>query len=277
MTAIVDDRDTAFRGGQVSYYPMAATKIYKGTMVVFSGGYVAPATKTTGVMCVGIASETVDNSDGNAGDKSIKVMRGVAKMTNDTGTAVVIGDVGKQCYALDNQTVTMDATGASVAGRVFDVDASGVWVEFSIIPRSAVVSSADMDDSLLHYTKVVIAAGAVATLHTTAVTLVPAPGAGKYIQMESAVLVHNYLTAAYNDQNLLIGLNNATVATVTVEATNFTDATASSITTAYGGMNLISTNADAVGKNLAIKAAGDLGSTGKGNLVVYITYRIITL
>lgn len=277
MTAIVDDRDTAFRGGQVSYYPMAATKIYKGTMVVFSGGYVAPATQTTGVMCVGIASETVDNSDGNAGDKSIKVMRGVAKMTNDTGTAVVIGDVGKQCYALDNQTVTMDATGASVAGRVFDVDASGVWVEFSIIPRSAVVSSADMDDSLLHYTKVVIAAGAVATLHTTAVTLVPTPGAGKYIQMESAVLVHNYLTAAYNDQNLLIGLNDATVTTVTVEATNFTNATASSITTAYGGMNLISTNANAVGKNLAIKAAGDLGSTGKGDLVVYITYRIITL
>lgn len=277
MTAIVDDRDTAFRGGQVSYYPMAATKIYKGTMVVFSGGYVAPATQTTGVMCVGIAAETVDNSGGSAGDLSIKVLRGVAKLNNDTGTAVVIGDVGKQCYMLDNQTVTMDASGASVAGRVFDVDSSGVWVEFSIIPRTAGVVSADMDDALLHYAKITLSATDMAALNVTAKELVAAPGAGKYIQLESAVLALKYSVAAYNDANLTIGIDNATASTITVEATSFTNATADTVNTAVGVKDLIAAASVVANKNLAIKAAGDLGSTGKGTINVHVTYRIITL
>lgn len=268
MTAINDDRDTNLRKGDVGYYPMAATKIYKGTMVVFSSGYVTPATKTTSVMCVGVAAETVDNSGGNAGDKSIRIMRGVAQLTNDTVSAVNIGDVGKQCYILDNQTVTMDASDTSVAGRVFDVSSSGVWVEFTIIPR---------DEQIINFKKIVLNASQISTLHTTPVTIVGAPGAGKYIQFVSATLELNYLTAAYNNQNLQIGLNGGGTAAVTVAGTNFINATANTITTAVCAGDSIVASANAVNKNLAIKAVGDLGSTGKGTLDVWVYYRVITV
>lgn len=277
MTAINDDRDTNLRKGDVGYYPMAATKIYKGTMVVFSSGYVTPATKTTSVMCVGVAAETVDNSGGSAGDKSIMIMRGVAQLTNDTVSAVNIGDVGKQCYILDNQTVTMDASDTSVAGRVFDVSSSGVWVEFTIIPRTAIVTSADIDEQIINLKKIVLNASQISTLHTTPVTIVGTPGAGKYIQFVSATLELNYLTAAYNNQNLQIGLNGGGTAAVTVAGTNFINATASTITTAVCAGDTIVASAQASNKNLAIKAAGDLGSTGKGTLDVWVYYRVITL
>jgi len=49
---------------------------------------------------------------------------------NDTGTPVDAGDIGDQVFILDDETVTADATGASVAGRVWAVNSTnGVLVE----------------------------------------------------------------------------------------------------------------------------------------------------
>jgi hypothetical protein len=49
---------------------------------------------------------------------------------NDSGTAVAATDIGKICYVLDDQTVTMAVTGKGIAGRVWAVSASeGVLVE----------------------------------------------------------------------------------------------------------------------------------------------------
>ncbi len=44
---------------------------------------------------------------------------------NDTGTPVATTDIGKPCYLKDGQTVSMDGTGCSTAGRVLAVSASG--------------------------------------------------------------------------------------------------------------------------------------------------------
>lgn len=49
---------------------------------------------------------------------------------NDTDTAVAATDIGRTCYVLDDQTVTMAVTGKGIAGRVWAVSASdGVFVE----------------------------------------------------------------------------------------------------------------------------------------------------
>ena len=56
----------------------------------------------------------------------------VDRLANDTVAAVAAADVGSVCYLLDSQTVTSDATGNSVAGRVWDVRPEGVFVQMAI-------------------------------------------------------------------------------------------------------------------------------------------------
>ena len=48
------------------------------------------------------------------------------------GDAIVLSDVGADCYGVDDTTVAKtDGTGTrSVAGVIRDVDAVGVWIEF---------------------------------------------------------------------------------------------------------------------------------------------------
>ena len=46
--------------------------------------------------------------------------------------AITLADIGADCYIVDDQTVakTSATNTRSVAGKVFDVDAEGVWVDF---------------------------------------------------------------------------------------------------------------------------------------------------
>lgn len=115
-------------------FPLGVDIGYKGGMAVFASGYAYPATKTTGLSVAGIFTETVDNSGGSAGDKKIEIefpkelnCEWIANGTS--GDAVAITDIGKLVYALDDQTVSIVATGASAVGYVLDVDtAKGVLV-----------------------------------------------------------------------------------------------------------------------------------------------------
>ena len=47
-------------------------------------------------------------------------------------SSVQVPDIGKDCFIVDDQTVakTNGANTRSRAGKVFDVDADGVWVDF---------------------------------------------------------------------------------------------------------------------------------------------------
>ena len=79
------------------------------------------------------ADETVDNTGGANGDKSIKVRRGVFRFANSAAADLIARtEIGKPCYVVDDQTVakTNNAGARPVAGTVFGVDAQGVWVEF---------------------------------------------------------------------------------------------------------------------------------------------------
>jgi len=131
MTALMKDRNTVQRQGDEFNHPVAAAKkIHAGSIVVTdTAGNVAPGSVATGLVAAGRAQESVDNSAGSAGDKTVQVRKGTFSWAND-GT-ITRADIGKTAYIVDDQTVA-DNNGTntrSAAGAIVDVDADGVWVK----------------------------------------------------------------------------------------------------------------------------------------------------
>lgn len=143
MTAAAANRSTNEKGDSplarlFPAFPVAAsTTIYQGAMVAVNlSGYLVPASADPLLRVLGRAEEYVDNSSGSAGAKTCKVKRGIFGWTN-SGTTFAVADahVGRLCYAVDDQTVSLrNPLGAyPVAGRVYDVDADGqVYVEHGV-------------------------------------------------------------------------------------------------------------------------------------------------
>ena len=92
----------------------------------------AGATATT-LKAVGVAERRADNSAGAAGAIRVRCRKGPHLFANSAAAdAIALADVGADCFIVDDQTVakTNGANTRSVAGKVFDVDADGVWVDF---------------------------------------------------------------------------------------------------------------------------------------------------
>lgn len=134
MTALSSDRNTPRAEGDIKSLGAGAQLIYAGAIVMRNAaGYAVKGATATGLVGVGRAEERVDNSAGNAGDLSIKVRPGVHRFANSAAVDLIaITEIGKPCYAVDDQTVAKtDGTASrSIAGFVEAVDASGVWVRF---------------------------------------------------------------------------------------------------------------------------------------------------
>ena len=133
MTALTKARDTKARPGDLLSVALAASVIvYQGSLVVLENGNATPGKTATGLKGLGRARETVDNSAGAAGDKSVEVEKGVFLFANDGTDTCTAADIGGQAYAVDDQTVAnTDGTATrSAIGEIFDVDSSGVWVKF---------------------------------------------------------------------------------------------------------------------------------------------------
>lgn len=137
MTALSTERDTKRYGAladpeNLELPVAAATKIWQGSIVCDNGsGYMTKGAVSTALIAVGRAEETVDNLDGAAGDKRIKIKRGVFKLANsEGGEAITIAHRFGVCYLVDDQTVSNTSNGAtrSIAGLVIDVESDGVWV-----------------------------------------------------------------------------------------------------------------------------------------------------
>lgn len=131
MSAATAAIDTPERSGSVFNYPLAAaTVIYQGTLVALdASGNAVAASDAAALRVVGRAEETVDNSDGDAGDLTINAKRGVFKYANSGTNAVDADDKGKVCFVEDDQTVAETSTHKCKAGRVLDVEDDGVWVD----------------------------------------------------------------------------------------------------------------------------------------------------
>ena len=132
MTALAAERNTPqFSDGLYGQPVKASVKIYKGSLVVDNAGYAAPGTAATGLIALGRAEQTVDNSSGADGAKSVNIKPGIFRFGNSGSTdAIAQADVGADCYIVDDQTVakTNGTNTRSRAGKIFAVDAIGVWV-----------------------------------------------------------------------------------------------------------------------------------------------------
>jgi hypothetical protein len=135
MTALTQDRNTLRREGLAMEPPVAAaTKIYGGSIVAINAaGYAVPGATATTLKSAGVAEHRADNSAGAAGDIRVRVRKGPHVFANSAAAdAIALTDIGADCYIVDDQTVakTNGTNTRSVAGKVFDVDAGGVWVNF---------------------------------------------------------------------------------------------------------------------------------------------------
>lgn len=136
MAALTAGRNTPARSGDLREPPVkAATRIHSGAMVALDAtGWALPAATATGLKVLGRAEAPADNSAGANGDTNVKVGAGIYQYGNSaSGDLIARADIGADCYAVDDQTVAKTNGGGtrSVAGKIFDVDAYGVWVKFS--------------------------------------------------------------------------------------------------------------------------------------------------
>ncbi|WP_420996234.1 hypothetical protein ACKI2N_002530 [Cupriavidus sp. 30B13] len=136
MTVLTTDRNTTNRAGIDFEFPVAAnTKIFAGAIAAIDTA-TATATKggtATTLKAVGIAQATADNTGGAAGAIRVRVRRGVWHVANSAAAdQITLADVNTDCYLVDDQTVAKTNGGntRSIAGKVRDVDETGVWVEF---------------------------------------------------------------------------------------------------------------------------------------------------
>jgi hypothetical protein len=130
MSALTSERNTPARDGRDFEYPVAAgVKIFQGSLVMMGGGYAKPGVVGVGLVGVGRAKETVDNTGGAAGALTVPVERGCFRFAN--AGDVTLAHVGLPGYVVDDQTVSSshNTNTRSQGGVIREVDVLGVWLE----------------------------------------------------------------------------------------------------------------------------------------------------
>jgi hypothetical protein len=134
MAAAIADRNTPARDGNNLSDPVkAATILYAGTIgCLDAAGWLVPGAAAATLVARGRVRERVDNSAGANGDLNGECERGVFRFGNSAaGDLITRAEIGDDCYIVDDTTVAKTNPGGntrSVAGKIVDVDAQGVWV-----------------------------------------------------------------------------------------------------------------------------------------------------
>jgi len=140
MTAQVRDQDRPFKFFRdITLVLAVGTIAFKGARACLNGaGKVVPASSAPNQQAIGTFIRGVNAT---AADKPVSVDLGrevrAEWWPNATaGDAVLAADVGKLCYHLDDNTVTITAANRSIAGRVWEVHPTkGVLVEKLDVPK----------------------------------------------------------------------------------------------------------------------------------------------
>jgi hypothetical protein len=120
--------ETYEKPGLVVSYKLSNVKVYKGALVgVNASGYLIPmAHGTASLKFVGIANETIDNSAGSAGDKSVNVTKsGSFVLKAVSGYTPAVADLGKEVYAnsdFEVQIATAGLTNQYKVGTIVGVE-----------------------------------------------------------------------------------------------------------------------------------------------------------
>jgi hypothetical protein len=136
MAAATAERKTTRLGESLGDSPAklglkAATKVFKGTLVVNDAGVMAPGRAATGLVALGVAIDTYDNTAGAANAMLGEAETGSFAFNNSaSGDLITVADIGSDCFIVDDTTVakTNGSSTRSRAGKVVDIDAEGVFV-----------------------------------------------------------------------------------------------------------------------------------------------------
>jgi hypothetical protein len=114
-----------------SYQQVLAGQIYEGGIVALnSSGLAAAAGSGTGQTAVGVA-QLSQLAVSVTPYSNITVAQGTFHVLADS--AFSLSNIGSNCYLIDDQTVSMTATGHSVAGVVVQIDSAGnPWVKIGL-------------------------------------------------------------------------------------------------------------------------------------------------
>lgn len=114
---------------EILYPVKGTTTIYAGGIVVIDTGYAKPGAAATGLIAIGVAQKTVDNSAGADGDLTVPVRAGIFVLENATSTdACAQTEAGTDIYILNDQTVTKTDTGHSKVGKMVKMVSTKVAV-----------------------------------------------------------------------------------------------------------------------------------------------------
>lgn len=132
--ALTADRNTQMKDGELISVPVATNvKCYAGGLAVANAtGFAAPGSVATTLTYLGRFEESVDNTGGANGAKTVLIRRKKAfKFKNHGADLVTQAELGKTCYIVDDETVakTNGTSTRSAAGKVVGIDSDGVWVE----------------------------------------------------------------------------------------------------------------------------------------------------
>ncbi|MFC6444572.1 hypothetical protein [Shinella zoogloeoides] len=130
MTAMSEGRQLVEIAPDYSDPPVkGGVTIHQGALVVMEGGLAVPGKTATNLTAVGFALKTVKNT-GADGSVTVPCKRGTFRLFNQGADAVTAGDISKDCFVVDDQTVakTNGTNTRSVAGKVIAIDAAGVFV-----------------------------------------------------------------------------------------------------------------------------------------------------
>ncbi|SIR43120.1 hypothetical protein SAMN05880590_1326 [Rhizobium sp. RU35A] len=135
MTALAADRNTPERSGLNRTFPVkGTTTLYAGAMVALNvSGLLVPASAVSTLKVVGRNERLVANT-GADGAVNADVKTGIFRYANSASSDLItLADIGNDAYVVDDQTVakTSNSSARPVAGKIFDVDAQGVWVKIS--------------------------------------------------------------------------------------------------------------------------------------------------
>ncbi|MDU9022163.1 hypothetical protein LOY64_07115 [Pseudomonas corrugata] len=130
--ALTADRNTPRQQTQMLAIAVGAgVRIFAGAqMAVSATGFAIPGKTATGLKYAGRAEESVDNSTGADGAKTVLISRGSAfKWANDG--SVTQAQMFKTAYIVDDATVSATDGGGtrSASGLIVGIDSDGVWVE----------------------------------------------------------------------------------------------------------------------------------------------------
>lgn len=135
MVATAVERNTPTRDGRNYSDPVAAgAKLLGGTIACLdAAGNATPGVTALNLKAIGRVRITADNTGGAAAAINVETEPGRFRFANSAaGDLITKADMQADCFIVDNQTVAKTNGGGtrSIAGKIVDVDAQGVWVRF---------------------------------------------------------------------------------------------------------------------------------------------------